>query len=215
LTTVNGAEFIAHLNLSSENLPYFRFANTILVEYTSVKDNELILKYCWNKYNPNSYFNINDGEYNLSEEILHDLGFFPFDIIFYGVVQDVEYPEVGPPIPIYTNKYLKNYIFTIKQYHLNKDIFQYYQSLNKQLQANDRFFDPISAQVIGNMKCTDNPDEKVFGSFEASTVSVNSYKLNLTSSGNSYEIIKINPFDMDTITNSGENPYTPPKFWIN
>lgn len=57
-----------------------------------------------------------------------------------------------------------------KCYSIDKATYQYYEAVNEQLSAGDRIFDPIPSEVEGNIHCTSDPDKKVFGIFEASSV---------------------------------------------
>lgn len=210
LINVEGGEFIASIN-NREGRNYYRFSSSILTEFTSITDNENIWKYCWKKYNPNQYFSINN-----SANLQHDLGFFPLDTSFYGVVKGVFLPPgPGNPKPIITERYLKGFYLSIKQYHINENTYKFYESLNKQLEAEQRFFDPISAQIIGNIRCISDTTEKVFGIFEAASVNISSFQINHFREDNYFQLKAIAPVDMDSIPDSGENPYVPPSFWLN
>ena len=212
LTKLEGAEFIAPLNLQTESNPYFRYSNTILVEYTELSPppNES-WNYCWKKYNPNEYFNINNFKYNNSGLYQHDLGFFPLDTTFYGVVLET---HIAFSKITYTHRYLYTFIVSIKQYHINEDIYEIYKNINKQLEAEQHIFDPISTQINGNIKCITDPKEKVFGLFEVSSVNESTYKLNYGQTSTVYDSKKINSVDLDIFSNKGKNRLTPPPFWI-
>lgn len=208
--SVKGTEFIATFNLQAEPDPFFRFSNTILVEYTEVTEGER-LSYCWKKFNINEIFNVNDQKYGTSGIFQHNLGFCPLDTSFYGVSLGVKYPTGINPV--YIHRSLKKYVISFKQYHLNKDVFDYYVALNKQLEAKQRIFDPVNAQVSGNITCVSHPGEMVFGIFEASSVNVTTYIIEDYIMNSAYHTIEIPPFDLDTIPFQGTG-FEPPHFWI-
>lgn len=214
LSKVYGAELLTPIAYLGKDFSCYRFENSILVEYLSKKDGESINKFCWKKYNPNENFNINNPDLIKYGEGQHDLGFFPLDTTFYEVIQQSYSPPLSSIIiPVRNN--LINYIISIKKYHINENIHYLLGTINKQLESSQRFFDPVASQIKGNIKCSNDASIKVFGLFEASSVSLTSYKINLNTEGYPYELIKISPFNMDSITKYGENLSKPPTFWIN
>lgn len=210
LYNLEGGDFVATLNLKNDPYPYYRFYNKILVEYTEISPKDS-LYYCWKKYDPNEFFNINNLEYNNSGIYQHNLGFFPLDTDFYGVVLGV---EIFKDVYFYTYRYIYVYIVSLKQYHINKDIYEIYKSANKQLEAEQRMFDPIASQVKGNIVCVTNPSEKVFGLFEASSISISTYRIDPVVTSSYYTMKKIAPFDLDSIPDEGKIFLIPPPFWI-
>jgi hypothetical protein len=109
---------------------------------------------------------------------------------------------------------LYKYFISFKQYRINKDVYEYYKSLNKQLEARQQIFDPIPFQSLGNIRCINDPEALVLGLFEVSSVNNFTFVLNPVPNSTSYNLIPMQPVDMDTIPNSGKIPSVIPKFWI-
>jgi hypothetical protein len=53
-------------------------------------------------------------------------------------------------------------------YSLSEEAYLYYTHLQEQLTAENQLFDPISTNLISNIKCENDPSKKVFGLFEVS-----------------------------------------------
>jgi hypothetical protein len=62
-------------------------------------------------------------------------------------------------------------LFTINQKSLSADAYSFYYNVEKQLEAEDRLFDPVSPQIVGNISCVSDPSKKVIGVFYACDVS--------------------------------------------
>jgi hypothetical protein len=61
------------------------------------------------------------------------------------------------------------YYYRFKQYTINQDAYDFYQAANKQQDASGKIFDPITAQLTGNMKCLSDTTQVVLGLFEVSS----------------------------------------------
>jgi hypothetical protein len=212
---VKGSEFIASVKLQSSSNPYVRFSNSVFLEYTKkysfMHDT---IYYCWKKYYPNEFFNINENHYNNSGEFNLDLGFYPVDTVFYSIIKERVYLDNSQPAKFYD---IFNTIFQMvvsyKQYHLNEDVFHYYQSLNKQLQSKQSILDPAIYQIAGNITCISDPTEKAFGLFEASSISTRTYIIDRNLKTSSYKLKKI-VLDVDSIPETGITMNEPPLFWV-
>ena len=169
--------------------------------------------YCWKRYNPNEYFNVNDNTYSNTGLFEHDLGFFPIDTFFYSIVKEKVNLNGSPPKYYFIYKDIYQYMISFKQYHLNKDVYQYYQLLNKQLEAKQRILDPVAFQISGNITCVTDPNEQVFGLFEASSTNTITCTVDRNLTSTSYKLRPIN-IDLDTIPDSGIHDSIPPTFWI-
>jgi len=62
------------------------------------------------------------------------------------------------------------YYLRVNQYTMNSDSYRFYKDANTQLSASGKIFDPIAAQLYGNMKCINNSSKVVLGLFEVSSV---------------------------------------------
>jgi len=215
VTTANGYELLTTMNTVGDPSPYYRYSNNILIEYSSKADTARNTSYCWQKYNINQNFNINDNQNSNASNIQHDLGFCPVDNVFLGIVNETVNlaPPMYPPKLMTINKTPFYIVLTIKQYHINADVHQYYTEVNSQLAAKDKIFDPLAVQCLGNMTCTNNPDLNVVGRFELSSVQVKSYIFPFSLDEN-YPFKSINPFDIAGLPESNCINKNYPSFWI-
>lgn len=70
-----------------------------------------------------------------------------------------------------TPKLNRRYSILVRQYSLNEDIYRFWQSAEQLTENLGSLFDPIPANVIGNIKRLDESDEVVLGYFSAEGVS--------------------------------------------
>jgi Domain of unknown function (DUF4249) len=215
-TNVKGAAFVANINLKNDSSPYYRFSNTLLVESLSQyvyfgADTPKWPNYCWQKYIPYDYLNLTKGHSN-SDQTQQLLGFCPVDTNYFGIILTPIFKRKAQVGWIF--KTLQYYVITFKQYHLNSDIYKYYEAVNTQLAANQQILDPVSVQCIGNISCVTNPDEPVLGLFEASSLNMYSYIYSREASGSLLDLKKISPVDIEKFpaTNCRRDS-VPPYFW--
>ena len=69
-----------------------------------------------------------------------------------------------------TQRLLFKYSLLIKQYSLTQEAYRYWDLLKQNGQENGGMFDKQPANIVGNIKCITNPDEKVLGYFSVSKV---------------------------------------------
>jgi hypothetical protein len=74
-----------------------------------------------------------------------------------------------------SKQYITKRILYLTKYRLNNDAYQYYQGINNQMDADNKLFDPVNPQIIGNITCTSDPDKLALGFFETSPVEYLSY----------------------------------------
>jgi len=72
------------------------------------------------------------------------------------------------PEEITLNQY--GFLFRLRQYSLSEKGYAYWKAIYDQLNVSGQLFDPVEAQVEGNMKCSSDSSEMVFGYFGASSV---------------------------------------------
>lgn len=206
-----GADFMASFDLTNEQNPYYRFSTTVLVEYLTTFKGSRVTYYKWLKYTPEVNFNINERLYNVSGIFQQNLGFCPIDSVFYTVVMRI-YDVCCPPVQVTEYNKVHQFAVSFRQYHINKDIYEYYSLLNKQLGADKRIFEPLTFQIAGNITCENDPDTKAFGRFDVSSVSVKSFTIDYNLIKPYYTTKEIS-IDMDSIPEFGGDTI-PAKFWI-
>jgi hypothetical protein len=62
-------------------------------------------------------------------------------------------------------------IFKLKQKSISDNAFLFWNSVQQQLDASGKLFDPVASQIAGNINCTSNPSLKPLGVFYAYDVS--------------------------------------------
>jgi len=216
--TYSGLEFATTLKSNAENSGYFRFENTVLVEYlekniyTANPDSFPGFFYCWKKYYPNEAFNLNDKKLNNLNEYQHTLAFCPIDTNYFSIIQKA----VGEGIAIkyVTTRDLYYFAITVKQYQINKDAYQYFDAINVQIEAKNRIFDPVSFQVRGNIFCITDPDEPVLGAFEVASVNTRTYSFSDFKIDKSVKYQEIDTLDIESLSMKGSLYDEYPDFWI-
>jgi len=177
--SVTGAEIFVNLFKSipnNEPVPACRFVSDITVQYHLTFNEsywedgvEHIITdwfwFCfgWNTFRLSDIENITEQKNNFSNAEIknHSIGFMPFDASDYNMKT-----FFGTNIPQTT----MIYYLTVNQYTMNSDTYRFYKAANNQLSADGKIFDPISSQLLGNMRCVNNPEKIVLGLFEVSSV---------------------------------------------
>jgi hypothetical protein len=198
--TVNGADLRVDLFksvTSSEPAPYCRFKSDITLQYSftyNLPDTTDWHYFCfgWEKYLLNSNENITELKSATANPTIfnHSMGFIPSGSISYGL---------NTPVDAKLMYYLR-----ISQYTINKDVYDFYSEAKNQLAANGKIFDPVTSQLIGNMKCINNPSKIVLGLFEVSSVSNSAYLVDIVSVA---QKVYLNKAQLNNIPNSGSYRY--------
>jgi len=149
--------------------------------------------------------NITGTDFNLAtEHILHELCFLPFDEDYYAFIDD--WPDT-----VYAGS-LDSYVVLIDQYRLNDISWEYYKEMDKQLKAEGKMFDPVAAQLNGNILCVTEPRRKVLGFFEVSSHSSFAYEVRNVGDRVPLVFHKIPGFK--AVPYTGFTINEPPPFWI-
>lgn len=131
----------------------------------------------------------------------HKLMFNNCDYLAY--LDTVNYPERK-------TAYELGWIFEVDQYGLSEGSYQFYKKAGEQLKADGQLFDPINSQVQGNMHCISNPDKRLLGVFDLSSVTRHQYYV----TGVDRDPIYFHKMDsIYEIYYEGVSPKVPPSFW--
>ncbi len=103
------------------------------------------------------------------------------------------------------------YLVDIKAYCIDDETYEYYRNLKNQLTAYTRIFDPIPAQLTGNIKCTSNPQKSIFGIFTAASLMQQQFSVSWHGPGNIPRIKKLENYF--PIEYNGCSYGEPPGFW--
>lgn len=202
---VEGIFLFLNINNPKSNPGYFRFNSILVLQYVIVYQNGNTAEtydYCWVRRNVSDLNDSKIGQINDSAESPSSvqIAFLP--------EESMHMPYIGFPLEGYRPvRILIHSVYTI-----NEDSYNFYQQTEQQLQDEGRFFDPIAAQVNGNIRSKNDPEEIVVGLFEVSSVSKSIY--NVVSKANDEVEIQI----IDSISDippSGCLYEEWPDFWIN
>ncbi len=179
LKKVAGADIRVDLfnNLyATDTVPSCRFVSNVTIQYfytyreKDLGGNDIMTwrwdNFGWKTFKLNSLQNITENKAPSTNPFLknHFIGFMPYDPLSYGIM-------LPDPTIIY---YLR-----VDQYTMNKDSYRFYKAANTQLSANGKIFDPIASQLLGNMKCINDPSKIVLGLFEVSSVKKYSFVVDM------------------------------------
>jgi hypothetical protein len=151
--------------------------------------------YCWKTFDTNRNLNVTKTRFDKSSGIVkkHNINFFSNKLFTYD-----DRPNLN----------LVAFLLTLNKYNLTAESHKFYEDLNNQLTASGKIFDPTPSQLIGNIKCTSNPDKKVFGLFEVSSTERYFYRYNM------HRIVFLTQKDsFPDFTEEGEVINVPPAFW--
>lgn len=193
--------------IDQDDLPYFRFTARLVMQYTytvlipSPSGAMELTTYAWNSFTPGDTYNIaSPDRFTSNNSILRHPLYF---LVKRPYIEKKTFMENGP--------YFDGWILIINQHRLSKPAFDFYDDLNKQLEANGKMFDPMYVQARNNLKCTSNSNEVILGNFEISTVSEARYFVIFLSEKEGYLVRRI-PYFYE-ISQSGESLYYQPEFW--
>jgi hypothetical protein len=104
------------------------------------------------------------------------------------------------------------WIIILEQFGIEKNVYEFYQELNKQFTAEGNLFDPVFAQVYGNLHCTTDPSKKILGYFAVNSYRQYRFYFNLWGIDQGKVLLREISRYPD-IPNSGQTLRTPPDFW--
>jgi hypothetical protein len=111
---------------------------------------------------------------------------------------------------LYAEQHLSFIVLILNCYHLNKNSYDFYKNMKDQLSAENTLFDPIAAQIEGNIQCEDDPEKPVLGQFEVSLHTFNVYLVN----PNSTSVKPVRRFRGFPEETEGISQGNPPDWWI-
>jgi hypothetical protein len=106
------------------------------------------------------------------------------------------------------------WILMLDQYGISKGSYTYYENLNKQLTAEGNLFDPLLAQVYGNIRCKNDASKIILGYFDLNSYRHYRYFLNLGTNEKT-KVIKYEIKNYPDIPDRGYVRGIPPVFWEN
>jgi hypothetical protein len=196
-TTVRGANILINCRSVSDTLPHFRFTSNLLrlYNYINTRARSDYMLYCWDTENTLMDINLTQKEYandvfSVSQQAVYFVDDKIFNYLWEYMLDtfppyELLIPSQSELIPI------AHRILYLDQYSINNETYLYYKSMDDLLSSEGKLFDPIAVQLRGNVHCTSNPGEKVFGFFEASSVSRTAYKIGFRTFNDQFSVTKI------------------------
>lgn len=194
----HGGNILADIGNDGDTLPRFRLSTNLVTEYFykicppfSLCD----LYYNWQTENANEGINLTGGEYstNTASVNKHSVCFIDDNLYCFSLIDFKLYM-------------ISARLIYVKLYSLNNEAYLYYKKMNELLRSDGKLFDPIAAQLNGNIKCITGNTKKVFGFFEVSSVSKTSYTVDFRNLNKDRPSVTEIPWIL---------PPVPVGFWIN
>jgi len=221
----HGADILIDIRNQSDTLSRYRFKSNLVRQYfyiIYVYREPSILFYCWQTADANSNINLTNEEYSLDSASIrkHQVCFIDDNLycnaLYYSYSEshnqgNLQYKVV---LTAFSQSYeIHNRILYLNQYTLNNETYLYYKSLNEQMQSEGNLFDPIAAQLTGNIKCISDPGISTIGFFEASSVHKFAYIVDFRNLTNSQPTLIKTPYILPPEP-IGCRINNAPSFWI-
>jgi hypothetical protein len=116
-----------------------------------------------------------------------------------------------PPRYAITTKSSTPWVLILKVYAISTGVYDYYHSIDQQLNSDNQMFAPVPSQIKTNIHCINDPARTVSGVFEASSMAV-SYKAFLYINSDQLRSKILSEFP-DSL-GSGQVVENPPDFWV-
>jgi hypothetical protein len=230
----HGANILSDIRNESDSLPRYRLTSNLVMQYYYTVDIQLDLYtfltfnyYCWQTVNACPNINLTGGDYSLDSASVrkHPVCFlddnFSVYALYYGLKINME-DTTGSEIKTSSYRFymIHHRILYLNQYTLNNESYLYYKNLDEQMQSEGKLFDPIAAQLNGNIKCISDTEIRAIGFFEASSVSNSAYIIDFRNLENSQPALIKTPYILPPepvgcrINRSGSIHSKIPSFWI-
>jgi hypothetical protein len=194
LELTHGANIFIDIKNQVDTLPRFRFTTNLVTQYVSAGPS-----YCWQTENANPNIDLTGRDYPTNSASVNKHAICFIDDYLIRWVSD-------------KTVMVANRIIYLNQYTLNNEAYLYYNNIDELLRSNGKLFDPIATQLVGNIKCITAPDKKVFGFFEAASVTHSCYKVDFRNLINDQPSITKRPYILPPKSNGCSINIIPP-FW--
>ena len=145
----------------ADSLSQYRFEMTKTVEWKiDPPIGSSIATFGWIKNNDTGVFNIKAPLRYSNEDLMkkHSLLFMSNRIELFLPTEILE-----------AGAYMVGWVIDVDQYGMSENSYSFYESMNGQLEAEGKLFDPVYSQLESNFTCINNPDKEVIGFFELSS----------------------------------------------
>jgi hypothetical protein len=186
---------------SIANIRRFRYTSSMYVQY-GVLISDIAVDNCWIKKSITNFQSSDLGVFSNLDGASQEIGFAPLfanGLHFLGYPANLLYDQVRVMI---------NRIYT-----LNPESYSFHKAKNDQLNTEGRIFDPISAQLPGNISCINDPERVALGFFEASSETIHTYRIVTNILQGTVNIIHLPSMENIPLEGCLRNDYPP--FWVN
>jgi hypothetical protein len=213
---INGLHVYASTNTGSGNKRFFRFHNKLTSQthyyiyietYPDTMDSSLVVYepvdvFCWNIRGFDEIVNVKSTYNSNSEQVIkrHNFGFLPYN--YSHLWQD---SVTTPSIP-------SGWIVTTTAYSISENAYEYYNSIVKQLNAEERIFDPIPSQIKGNIHCLSDTSQIVLGLFEVASRTIKHTAFNWSTGRDTYDVLNLPEYTGPSYNSCQDSIM--PDFWI-
>jgi hypothetical protein len=199
-----GLEILADLSDYVNKPFYYRFNTTsvkMMVRTVDMGSPASHSVYMWETRTIDDTYSVDNTVGNGFKQLLlrHNVGFLRY---FYDVTLET---------PTSTAPFTEAWALTFNIYSISRDVFEYYNSIARQLGSEDQIFAPIASQVKSNMTCISDPSQKAAGVFEACSKTT-VYKAFGWKTLTEYKSKNLDYFPEGL--GNGEQLYWPPYFWV-
>ena len=154
---------------------HYLFRKRMVLEYieTAEPNSGLPPTYHWLSVGPDPKFNI-AGPADFSDQLVisgHSVEFHQNNIRVYVPFKSESDVEITPAVldEYYSKFIMEGWILMLDQFGISEKTFEFYKTLNAQLEAEGKLLDPVYPQVQNNIRCVSNPEKVVLGYFELSS----------------------------------------------
>jgi hypothetical protein len=181
---------------------YCRFNTSVIRLYSYLLSTfgGMVAYYVWDSPSPvDDFYSVDFTNEKYGQQMLpeHKIGYLPWN-----------FPEDLSPNASSVNTY---YIIILKVYSISPEVYDYYHSIDRQLNSDNQMFAPVPSQINSNIHCINNPLRTVTGVFEASSMTA-AYNAILYLGKDKIRSKILTEFP-DSLK-SGFQTVNPPDFWI-
>ncbi|MFO7923589.1 MAG: DUF4249 family protein [Bacteroidales bacterium] len=196
---IPGLEVYADMRGKDEDILRFRIEPTLLLLYNYYEfiGPDVNVYYRWKKIRLTDTEEINLHRFEEGfSRVMHNLCFLPGNKTHYQLSNE---------------EHIYKKILIIRYYTMNNEAYRFHAEVFKQINSDNKLFDPIVSQLPSNIRCTSHPGKPAAGFFEASSTRTETYMLIERLQDDILEFSKI--MNLDNVSLRGSLKNEKPWFW--
>jgi hypothetical protein len=196
-----GFYLFTDLSAETDSTVFYRFNTSVIKLFSNINLNAITPTYLYKWEAPvaiDDFFSVDVTIMNNGRQILpeHKIGY----------LQWIDYHPPG------YSESASPWVVILKAYAITAGVYDYYRSIDRQLNSNNQMFAQVPSQIKTNIHCVNDPAGTVSGVFEASSMAV-SYKAFLYIDQDRRVRSKTLSEFPDSLE-SGSQWINPPDFWV-